>query len=486
MALPNELWGHIFLHLDYPSILRCKGVCRGFNNIITESAEIQYHGELAMDGMLDTGTSSLSVKDRLALLRERRSAWDNLQWKLFPPQDIPGAYLAYNFVGGIFGIVQDDNVFTAMTLPTTTSEGSKKSHQLDFAPRNFAMDPTQDVVIFLAEITMQVLRYHLIFSMAPHPHSESPRILVHPEERPQECVIQIIDDIFALACSTEDDTELWIRIWNWKSGERIHERILTGPDARADSFTLLSSKAFLIGVASGSGYIGIWNLDSGTEVSRLCFPELIAGELEDAAVDASPYFAQPWPDGVFMTSPEKRIHVFSLSYWEDEAEISLRAHVLNELLLSYAKPPTINLSLDPVQVRWEDWGPRNTRVLLIDSSNDDVRSLAHSSFSDGLRTLLPLVDGESYLHILDFNFPRKLAENTKTPESSAASTTFRDPTTISYPQLFRTDIITSLPYTMHKRVFPLADSYPDVLLSERHIIAVLDDVDPAQIHTMAI
>ncbi|TFK62411.1 hypothetical protein BDN72DRAFT_882672, partial [Pluteus cervinus] len=471
LVLPNELWEHVFLQLDCISVLQCKKVCRVFNNIITASIEIQYREELMMDGMVDTCSSNLPIKERLALLRERRSAWDNLQWQIFPTQDIPTACDFYEFMGGTFAFIDEDQ-FTPITLPTKTPEGSRKTHQLDFTALDFAMDATQDVVIFLAEqivnnpsTDLYVRTYN---SLEPHPLSERPCIPVGFQERPPTCTVQIAGDILALVFNDADEIELYIRIWNWKSGRLIHEQALTNSGAKPDVFILLSAQAFALVFRTDSGYISIWNLDSGTEVSRLCLPEIIQNaELEEVTVDTPPLFARPqWPDRVFARSPDQRIQVFSLAYHSEEAAPLLQVHILNEFLLSYATPPPSS-NQDPVSVRWDDWGPRNTRILNMGYSED-----AHC-FSNGLRVALPMGEDDSHLRVLDFNFRRKLAA--KDPDTSKSSVkSITSPTIISYPEIFKKDVITCLPYTFHERAFQ--DSCPVyrplIHLGEFHVLVV--------------
>ncbi|TFK62401.1 hypothetical protein BDN72DRAFT_848732 [Pluteus cervinus] len=485
--LPNELWEHVFLNLDYPSVLRCQRVCRLFGDIITSSAEVQYRGELSMDGMVDTGWSNLPVKQRLALLRERRSAWDNLQWELFPEETIPNVYHAYDFVDGTYAIIRNHKEFTAVIPPTKTTEGRRLTRHLEFSARDFSMDPTQDVIIFLGEqdinnptIYLHVRSYE---SMSPHPQSEQSRIPVNCQERPYDCLLQVVDDLFALSCNDTLETKMDIRIWNWKTGKLIFEKRFADVGIKAESFTFINSQAFAIADPSENGYIGIYDLSSGTEVSRLHFPELADGALQNIDADTPPFFANPWSDRVFMTSPRSRIHTFSLSYWCDEGDLVLRAYLKNEILLSHATPRASEAdSLGPRNVRWEDWGPKNTRIREMDPMEDS------HCFSHGLRLVLPLEENYKYLRVLDFNFPRKLADNPNQSKSSVVSVT--SPTTISYPSTFKEDIVTHLPYTMHLRVLPTFcpdSSDSTLILSESHIVVIneFDRGDESDLCTMA-
>ncbi|TFK62399.1 hypothetical protein BDN72DRAFT_392250 [Pluteus cervinus] len=481
-VVPDELWEQVFLHLDYPSVLRCKQACRLFSGIITASAEIQYRGELTMDCMIDTGMSNLPITDRLTLLRKRRFAWDNLQWNVLPKKTIPAAntYHTYDFVAGTYALIGGDE-FIAVTLPTTAHQGIQKTHTLDFRALDFVMDPTQDVVIFLgyqmtADPSSTYLYVRTYESMTPHPQSEQSRILVNSSSRSRVYQLHLNGDIFALA-NSHPTRDAEIRIWNWKTAKLIIE--LTVTNSRAESFAFLSSEAFAMVIRTDSGYISIYDVSSGTEISRLRFPELTYGSLSSAIVDTPPFLAQPRPDCVVATSPKHRIHTFMLTYASDESDYNLQAYILNEFLLSYATPPTAGQgsSIHIKDVRWEDWGPHNTRIVQVEL----FRNYPHY-FSQGLRVVLPVKRSDWQLCILDFNIHRKLADRPEKPKAQV--TTVAHPTTISNSELgfplFKYDVETYLPYILHRRVIP--DPFPvglaiPILLSECHIAAV-NDLDP--------
>ncbi|TFK71029.1 hypothetical protein BDN72DRAFT_958405 [Pluteus cervinus] len=491
-ALPNELWEHILLCLDYRSVLRCQQVSRLFNSIVATSAEIQYYGELEMDWMIDTRTSNLPMKERLALLRERRSAWDNLQWRILPRETIPSTYLAYDFVDGTYGIIQDNHEFMATVLPTKAREGHRKTHHLDFSVRDFCMDPTQDVIVFLGEPDTNDPATYLYVrsyeSMAPHRESEQSRILVNCPQRPHNCMLQVVDNLIGVACNNRPGTELEIRIWNWKTGKQVYDggsADTTG--ATAYSYTILNSQAFAVGTALTSGYVSIVDITSGIEVSRLLFPRLLSGEIRSIEVDSPPFLARPLKDCIFMASSTFRVHTFRLNYWSrDEGVLVLRAYILNEFLLSYATPSTSVQGPFPQEIPWEEWGPHNTRIMQADPWSDT------HCFSEGVRVVLPLdfEEEDMCLQILDFNFPRNLSEND--PEKSETSVVpCTSPGKISRPSRFHHDIETSLPYTKHLRPFPSSCPVDDetvLILGDSHVVAIINEGSSLEddLFTMAI
>ena len=86
-------------------------MCKGLRDIIDNSLELQYRIELVQDGMIDdsaigpsnsTALAQLTTDNRLARLRQLRRAWETLRWARCVTVPIPGLCCAYELVGGIF------------------------------------------------------------------------------------------------------------------------------------------------------------------------------------------------------------------------------------------------------------------------------------------------------------------------------------------------------------------------------------------------
>jgi hypothetical protein len=125
--------------------------------MIDDSSELQYIIELGLDGMVDSGSSTLSHADRLAKLRDRRKAWSSLNWKKRSVIQIQGLCHAYELVGGVFVKASGGLHFLASWLPSTTHEGRRiQRDDLKMEARDFAIDPGQDLIIFVEEGTPSV------------------------------------------------------------------------------------------------------------------------------------------------------------------------------------------------------------------------------------------------------------------------------------------------------------------------------------------
>lgn len=128
--------------------------------MIEGSSELQYIIELTLDGMVDSGSNSaLLPADRLARLRDRRTAWSSLNWKKRSVIQLQGLCHAYELVGGVFVKASGGHDFFASWLPSTTGEG-RQLHRgdLKMEARDFAIDPGQDLIIFVEEASGCVLQ----------------------------------------------------------------------------------------------------------------------------------------------------------------------------------------------------------------------------------------------------------------------------------------------------------------------------------------
>lgn len=115
-----------------------------------------YKIELFADGMVNSEDCRHTALERLGLLRKRRQAWKELstvlkEWNLGTQR-----WNAYELVDGIFAqtmnTTQEPNSRGILfaSLPSRDFEGSVlKYDDVGFSFRDFAMDPTQDLIAYL-------------------------------------------------------------------------------------------------------------------------------------------------------------------------------------------------------------------------------------------------------------------------------------------------------------------------------------------------
>lgn len=137
--------------------------------------------ELAFDNLVNNSNCPhpLSTAERIGLLIERRQRWRRLDWTQRVTVPLRGPCQAYELVGGVFAKSMrgsgDEEVwppgsrhFLATWLPTkhgkleSVGTDLKKAEKEDLGvpTRDFAIDPTQDVLV-LVEVDV---RYVYVYS----------------------------------------------------------------------------------------------------------------------------------------------------------------------------------------------------------------------------------------------------------------------------------------------------------------------------------
>ena len=140
--------------------------------------------------------------------------------------------------------------------------------------------------------------------------------------------------------------------------------------------TFLSSRAYMITVASGSGLIELYKFSCDDtddavagdgprppkHMARLCLPETHPGQdLRRFTTHSAPFVANRTPGRPFETSRNSNVHVMELRYGDRALMFNL--FVLNRFLLSFIDEDSNNVDTVPVIKHWGEWGPDNTRVM---------------------------------------------------------------------------------------------------------------------------
>ena len=123
------------------------------NDVIKSSLELQYHIELVADGLEGGVGCSLSTAERFKLLIERRERWRNIDWKDVQQVPLYNHCQAYELTHGVFAISRGfgSRHLSLTTLPTSSQPARQvETEDLGMSIRDFAMDPSQDVVAFVA------------------------------------------------------------------------------------------------------------------------------------------------------------------------------------------------------------------------------------------------------------------------------------------------------------------------------------------------
>lgn len=488
IRLPEEILEEILQNLDVRSLLRCLSVCAHLKTVIKASPKLIYKIELAQAGMVDNPLIKLSYSERLAKLRRRCRAWDNLDWQDFSIT-VTGLCHAYELVNGAFMKLILDHDFIVARLPSVNVPRYEiRRHDLDIRSRDFATDPGQDLIIFLeegvgapAEHKDFWLHVRSFTNHEAHPLARLPvlEFSVYRQHGTwvQSLVIEIAGDVVAVSLFTETRR---ILIWNWMEGFLISDTAQNSQVLPHDiDFSFISPRAYILTCASQEGSIQIHAFRSeqgaqSIQVATLLLPELEATAQIISFSNHTGPFETPLSDELFATAPTARIHVLSISYlatFANNASMNFRLYVHNNTFLSFLKDELFNTPLQNAEfIPWSSWGPKTTRMIPVGLV--DYRWLR---YVHGERVVLPVgASGhKDTVEVLDFN--RHSSRNH-----------FDPPSTVIEPGIFKEAVVTELPYTRTSR--KISGDFFAFMIDAQRIIALKaqDDEEVGGLHVFAL
>ncbi|KAF8809269.1 hypothetical protein BYT27DRAFT_7163161 [Phlegmacium glaucopus] len=480
LCLPEELQVEILMHVDYRSLLRCTSVCKSLNHTIKEYSGIQYIIELGANGMEAASAScTLSHTELLQKLRDHLKAWDQLDWKRFrvlPSGDFT-ACRAYELVAGTFSTSNGLDLFV-MWLPSATHDGRALRHNtIGFSIRDFAIDPTEDVIAFLENESSPssnlnwTIRLHLrtISSNRPHPLAREGTLSFN---MPSDAIfgnfmfnatLQLAYDMLVLSITTGPSSHgLRALVWNWKTGCLVFDS-QDDPTIMDNSqaFTMLNHKTFMLTSTYRSGSLKVYAISHcerspATLLATLHLPEVQPGfYVRNLDSHSGPVHARSPENSSFTSSLESRIQVISAFYdgpiAGDLFEYSIFIH--NDHLLSIAKSSSVGSDLP-----WHSWGPQHTRFLPHCVPTNWLR------YVHGQRVICSTPDN---IQVLDF------ARSKHVPSTGAHEMFSRsNPSCIpkSSQPIFVEDVVTHLPYYTVNR--PISQRFFAYMIDEERIIGL--------------
>ncbi|KAJ6541984.1 hypothetical protein DFH09DRAFT_48254 [Mycena vulgaris] len=458
--LPQELVWEILNHLDGRSLLQsCSSVCRLWKETIDSSAELQYRLELWADGMVVGDSGNSPAVEKLEVLYERRRAWLTLHWTSTTTIPIESSSRAYELVDGIFA---QQNIgpgsFTTVSLPSTRDRIPRATSNCDLGmqPRDFVIDPTQDLVAFVYEHPSNVCNvdYRALSSLKPHPLAAIATMSFQASNFPMGYLsVELADDVVSLFFGYSGR----IVLLNWREGTVIADIAGEYNYASPCSFSLLSPRVFILGHSIDSGKIEIWDFEGRASSTpnlavSLQLPEVIEGAtIEYVVAHSGPFRAAPAAGKPFSKSNESRLCVLSLEYPEDVYSLFVPHRYFHA-----------QLSKRGEVIPWDDWGPQHSRML----PGMDHRWLR---YVHGERVVLPRdPEDPNLIQILDFGM--SASRPSVNPNSDSELRT--DSSTIFDEGLFKDAVATHLPY--RRIVRSVAEEHPILLIDEEQVIGVND------------
>ena len=327
----------------------------------------RYITQLALHGMEDTG-SKISYIKLLLLLRDRQHAWERLEWKRTTTVVVPHYCKAYDLVAGVFASSDGKNL-NIVGLPSNGDEGYTLTRTPNFPIRDFAIDPTEDIVAYLEESTQNPQRIHIRKISTNAPLS----ILTFTVPLDSDfltLLLQIGWDLLGLHYDSR------ILIWNWKKKSLIFDSSSERLPHDIGDFVFLSRDTFL--VTSTSLHIYVFNPPSSVIlVSTLNLPVIPHYRLgPEIGIHSGPLHGHP-PSGVLFTpASSERIQVLSVDYG---LHLMYTMFVHTSTLLRYVERYLNGEAIPELVVHWDMWGQHGTRFIKRDVPRVWLRSV-HSSF----------------------------------------------------------------------------------------------------------
>ena len=107
--------------------------------------------------MIDGPPGQLSTSERLSLLRSYESSWKKLDWNAHTSLPVPEGSL-WELYGNVWAHSKGDDTIFFVQLPSRLRGIPMRqwSLRLDFAPRDFGMDPAQDLLVTVERVTKYV------------------------------------------------------------------------------------------------------------------------------------------------------------------------------------------------------------------------------------------------------------------------------------------------------------------------------------------
>ncbi|KAI9059862.1 hypothetical protein FKP32DRAFT_1595876 [Trametes sanguinea] len=521
-ALPAELLIEVLSHLEVKYLLRCRLVCRYLRDIIQKSVQLQYNIELEADGLVDGIGCPLTIAERYALLLQRRRRWRHLRWSQIVPISAPGRCQAYELVDGVFassaatGFIASPHL--SFTWLPTEREPARTIEWADVGlrVRDFAIDPSQDLMAIVAaeagsdlpdNIGLRVV-LRTMSENKPHPLAANTELRDLVPFELGTSFIQIFDDVVGVF--------FWVHgpgliIFNWRTGKIVVKVADLRLPLGVYDFAFLTSRAYMITVASGQGSIEIYTFSGDadvaassqpgqsstatadsllpTQVAVLSLPAVKPGQaVQRFSTHSSPFVARRTPGRPFETSPDCKIHVMELSYGDQNIRFHL--FVRNRYLLSYIPPGVGSGAIfEPVRKSWDEWGPDNTRFLPLMGRFEWLR------YVHGERIILPSlplmhVPGSTtpprLMMMLDFNVhpkriddPVPLEDETGTTNNIVHNDEYHDGPPF-YDRVFEERIVSRLPFVRRIRERPglgFQREYSGYMMDHEHLIGMRSSDD---------
>ncbi|KAF9043918.1 hypothetical protein BJ165DRAFT_1478651 [Panaeolus papilionaceus] len=511
--LPSELLASILHDLDYISLLNCTETCTVLRDLVTTTTSLQCVIQMATLG-LESSNSALIPMDMMEKLNERRRIWDALDWSSYSTINVIGSCQAYELVGGVFAQSDGFNI-TFHWLPSRTSSGHLIKCKTLVPLRDFAMDPSQDLLVILEqndiysasdETNTVLIHLRALTTHLPHEEAVSARFAFpFPPDSPNGngvvgAALYIMHDFLSinLRIGSWQESKCRIVVFNWKTSVVVYDSDESKLTHGFEDFELLGDSTFIMASHDGSGSLLLYSLDHERPGPLLCCALNLPSLSEGSSLQSSVIFHDPCvakhmsSDGnPFAPALDDALVILSLSYhlYHEEctscggSRYEYTLIIPTRVLLRYAKKHRIvnvpELSDRVVKAyAWDEWGPHSTRLLHPCIPKGWLR------FSSGQQIIISTCSDDAAsstqpIQILDFS--RHPEPKMSTDETTILRIGRDSPTYILRPSPFEEDVLTYLPY--HRLIRTSLEPCRLFMMDEHRIIGVTLEDDNGEAST---
>ncbi|KAH9018318.1 hypothetical protein EDB84DRAFT_1626704 [Lactarius hengduanensis] len=448
LDLPVNILSKVLVLLDNCSILRYSRYSfmpSSPRPSISNTASNSRQGAL-IDGP-SRGPASTAAA-RMDLLLERRVAWRVMRPRRRAAVALAGPCHAYELAGGLFAKAIEEfraaPRLVASWLPSNTADETRLViDDLGVRIKDFALDPSQDLIVFLEHPSSTVLLPVPLGAgaVAPHPAAKVPVLCRRSPGPVHGCMIQVVEDIVGVY--------FWmplhgVLIWNWMTGEELVFVQGDQVPERIWEFSFLSPRAYMITTLKDGGEIHIYSFASPSSPRQ---PTHVATLHLPTPHPTRALFEFTTTTGPFLTRPPIG-SPFSFARTARPACFVMHNRTLMRYVEAYCDD-----GASAMDVPWEEWGPTETRFFVLAMGFQWLR------YVHGTRVVCPVLQpsGECLVEVLDFNVrasraptvAEKLAASRlgiDIKEPVEGSRLVCEPSVFPAAGIFAKEVVTRLPY----------------------------------------
>ncbi|KAF9471083.1 hypothetical protein BDN70DRAFT_998738 [Pholiota conissans] len=482
ITIPLELTIRILAGLNSKSLMRCAMTCKYIYDVVENSPILRLIIESHFTGFKVVGitpsTQSLP-DDILKTLERRRHSWLHPRWEKslsirLDNSDMRSFYRSGTFCrqGGNFMDItplRADSPFFSGRCPGQTI---KRTVEREFKVRegHSWVDPSQDLIVLVGEDEIpisltetRIICIHLctLSTDGPHPRAMHPLLqLTVPPNRESNDIhrahVQIARNVLMIKFATvawpqRYGKEMRVVIWDWTTSNLILDSAsptISDPEEnlrRVNSAIGLLDSTHIFTASAATNAIHLYKIVQPTPEdlstiqyqAKLHLPETRSNIKTLDIYHQNAGFSEAEGDicsesGVrLVVNDDDRIHALTIKFyhWINDYESSLEfvnLYVHQRVFMQYFLLHD-HLGGPALDVSWDEWGPHNTRIVLLSYSENEWSGNVHCQ-----RAICPNLDfhhetlySTTGLLILDFSLSSVLpVQGMKVPFS-----------TISYPSV---------------------------------------------------